>query len=343
MKITTCTINVGNGEGNKNLALDVLWFVDVFIILDCSVNSRGEYVEHENREYEMVSSVENGDVEIYIRKSMVEWITIESHEKEGVIMRYEEEGTGIIKRIGAVYVRPLRETRDLEKRMEELERCDLIIGDLNARNPIWGKDAGDEEINAYGRKLQQWINNNDRVVAKTNDKTFRQSTVLDITIYKRGDETPNRTLTDKCGFEHMGQIVRLRVKRPQNLMRVGVEWKKVNWKEMEENLKSLKIGEDGGWEELKDILENLPKKKSGKRENEWWTKDLEQMAKDMRKLRRESKTEWKLARKIFRMMMINRRYENMKMKLRNMKDLEIFKAIKQLEGKRAIPPIRKRR
>ena len=244
--------------------------MDVFIILDCPVDSRGEYVEHENREYEMVSSVENGDVEIYIRKSMVGWFVIESHEKESVIMRYyEEEGTGIIKRIGAVYVRPLRETREIEKRMEELERCDLIIRDLNVRNPIWGKDAGDKGSNAYGKKLQQWISNNDRIVAKTNEKTFRQSTVLDITIYKKGDETPNRTLTDKCGFEDMGQIVRLRVEKPQRLMKVGVEWRKLNWKKMEENLKSLERGEDGGWEELKNILENLPKKKSGKRENEW--------------------------------------------------------------------------
>ena len=99
---------------------------------------------------------------------------------------------------------------------------------------------------------------------KTKEKTFRQSTVLNITIYKKGDNTPNRTLTDKCGFEQMGQVVRLRVEKPHNLMRVGVEWRKVNWKKMEEDLKSLEIGDDGGWEGLKDILENLPKKKNGK-------------------------------------------------------------------------------
>ena len=44
MKITTCTINVGNGEGNRNLVLDVLWFVDIFFILDCPTDNRGEYV-----------------------------------------------------------------------------------------------------------------------------------------------------------------------------------------------------------------------------------------------------------------------------------------------------------
>ena len=118
-------------------------------------------------------------------------------------------------------------------------------------------------------------------------------------------------------------------------------WKKVNQKELEENLKSLEIGDDGGWGELKDILENLPKRKNGRKENDWWTKRLEQMAKDTRRLRRENDTGWKLARKVFRNMMINKRYENMKTKLGDMKDPEIFKAIKQLEGKRAIPQIRK--
>ena len=109
--------------------------------------------------------------------------------------------------------------------MEELETriCDLIIRDLNARNPIWGKEAGDEGINAYRSKLQQWISDNNRVVAKTKEKPFRPSTVLDTKIFKKVNETPNRTLTNKWGFEHMGQIVRLKVKRPQNLMKVEVE------------------------------------------------------------------------------------------------------------------------
>ena len=190
MKITTCTINIGNGEGNRNMVLDVLRFVDVFCILDCPINDRGEYLDHENLEYELVSRVENGDVEVYIRTSMLGWFTIESHQKESVIMRYEEEGTGKTKRIGAVYIRPLRETIEVEDRMEELTACDLIIGDLNARNPIWGREANDEGINAYGRRLQQWMNKENRVVARNKEKTFRQTSVLDITIYKRGEETP---------------------------------------------------------------------------------------------------------------------------------------------------------
>ena len=80
MKITICTINVGNGEGNRNIVLDLLWFVDVFLILDCPTNRRGEYVEHENGNYELISSVREGDIEVYVRKELMGWFVIESHE-----------------------------------------------------------------------------------------------------------------------------------------------------------------------------------------------------------------------------------------------------------------------
>ena len=102
MKITTCTINVGGGEGNRNMVMDVLWFVDIFFMLDCPVTAKGEYVEHENGEYEMVSSITDGDVEVYIRKGLVGWFEVEKHEKEGVVIAYENEKTNERKRIGAV-------------------------------------------------------------------------------------------------------------------------------------------------------------------------------------------------------------------------------------------------
>ena len=341
MKVTTCTINVGNGEGNRNMVFEALWFVDVFIILDCPTNGKGGYLEHENSEYEMVSSVENGDVEVYIRTSMVGWFTIESHEKEAVIIRYQEEETDITKRIGAIYVRPLRESAEIEKRMEEMKSCDIIVGDLNARNRICGKEAGDEWTNAYGRKLHQWMMKNEREVAKNYEKTFRQTSVIDITIYKKGDKPPSRQLTDKCSFEHMGQIIRLKVEKPTNLRKENVNWKKIDWDKLEKDLKKIRIEEDGGWGDLKSIMVNLPKKKCGKKGNKWWTENLEKMARDTRKMRREGNEGWKTARKVLRNMMIKGRYECMKEELGSLKDPTIFKAIKELEGRRAIPPITK--
>lgn len=113
--------------------------------------------------------------------------------------------------------------------MEEMKYCDQIIGDLNARNPLWGKEAGDNWTNAYGRKLETWMKENNREVAKNSGKTFRRSSVIDITIYRKDEKPPRRILTDKCGLESMGQIVRLGVKKPTNLKKENVAWKKVDW------------------------------------------------------------------------------------------------------------------
>ena len=153
MKITICTINVGNGEGNRNVVLDLLWFVDIFFILDCPTNRSGDYVEHENGNYELISSVREGDIEVYARKELTGWFTIESHEQSSVILTYNEEKTEEKRRIGGLYVRPLREVGWFEQKLEEMKGCDMIIGELNARHENWGRDSGDNNTNAYGRKL----------------------------------------------------------------------------------------------------------------------------------------------------------------------------------------------
>lgn len=206
-------------------------------------------------------------------------------------MRYQDEDANDTRRIGALYIRPLSEVTEIQKRMDEMTKCNLIIGDLNARNPIWGGEAGDDRTNAYGRKLQQWINKENRIVARTREKTFRKISVLDITIYKQGNEAPKRQLTDKCGLEHQGQIIRLKVKKPNNLKKENVAWKKVDWKKMEEELTNLEVEKDGGWEGLKGIIDKLPKANGKKVENKWWTKELEKMARDTRKLGREGQND----------------------------------------------------
>lgn len=279
----------------------------------------------------MVSTVENSDVEVYVRTSMVGWFTIESHGKESVVMKYEEEGTGKRKRIGAEYIRPLKEVMEVDKRMNEMAKCNLIIGDLNTRNLIWGKEAGDNTTNAYGRQLQKWIEKENRSRSKTKEKTFRQISGLDITIYKTTDQPLKRSMTDKCGFEHMGQIIRIQVEKPHNLKKDNMAWKKVDWNNIEKWLKEIDTEKDGGWGGLKDIMSKLPKSKSSKKKNRWWTEDLERIAKDTRCMKRSGNEVWKTARKVLRNEMFKRRYEKMKSDLSSMKDPEIFRAIKPLE------------
>ena len=74
--------------------------MDVFFILDCSTKRKGDYLEHENRNHEMVLNIRDGDIEVYIRKDMVGWFTVEKHENECVVVRYEDGEE--VKRIGAV-------------------------------------------------------------------------------------------------------------------------------------------------------------------------------------------------------------------------------------------------
>ena len=142
MKITTCTINVGNGEGNRNVVMDLLWFVDIFFILDCPTDRKGDYIEHENWNYDLISSVRDGDIEVYAKRGMTGWFMVENHNVSSVILRYEEEKTKEIKRIGGIYVRPLREVGWFEEELEKLKGCDMIIGDLNARHVKWGRIQG---------------------------------------------------------------------------------------------------------------------------------------------------------------------------------------------------------
>lgn len=132
IKISTCTINVGNGEGNRNVVMDVLWFVEVFFTPNCLTNRRDEYLEHENQNYELVSNIKDGDIEVYVRKDMVGWFKVEKHEKEFVVVWYEKEEK--VKRIGAIYVRPLRDVGLFEKSLEKVKGYDIIRGNLNARH-----------------------------------------------------------------------------------------------------------------------------------------------------------------------------------------------------------------
>jgi len=47
MRATICTINVGGGEGNRNVVMEVMKWVDVLIVIDGPTTQGGEYGEPE--------------------------------------------------------------------------------------------------------------------------------------------------------------------------------------------------------------------------------------------------------------------------------------------------------
>jgi len=68
MRVTICTINVGGGEGNRNVVMEVMKWVDVLIVIDGPTTQGGEYVEHECIYYELISVVKGSGVEVYIKR-----------------------------------------------------------------------------------------------------------------------------------------------------------------------------------------------------------------------------------------------------------------------------------
>ena len=60
----------------------------------------------------------------------------------------------------------------------------------------------------------------------------------------------------------------------------------------------------------------------------------------MKKLRREESDDWRLVRKVFWNSMLQARYQNMKERLFKTGKTEAFGMVKQLEGRRAIAPMK---
>ena len=73
MRVNICTINVGGGIGNRNVAMDVYYFVDM------PVTRSGDCVDAENGCFDLFSFVEGSGVEVYVRKSLVGWVNLVDH------------------------------------------------------------------------------------------------------------------------------------------------------------------------------------------------------------------------------------------------------------------------
>jgi len=154
MRVNICTINVEGGKGNSNVAMEVLSWVDVFIFVDNRKREGGRLLEHEARGYELVSFIEGGDVELYIKTSMVGWMEVERHNAKGIVLR----GKGMDEetlRINGVYIRPGRDKEYMEEMLEEMEDLDKVVGNITARNPVRGGKAGDDTTSNYGRWLKR--------------------------------------------------------------------------------------------------------------------------------------------------------------------------------------------
>ena len=149
-----------------------------------------------------------------------------------------------------------------------MENCDIIMEDLNSRNPRWGGRAGDDGINQHGRTIKSWIEENGFGVLEDEHQTFRKVSVIDLTLYKKNGKVPKVQLIDKMRLEHCGQVMRKCLEEPVGLMEKGIAWKKLDRKDVEEKLKELKDGGEEGWEGPKTIVGGLKRTRGGVRNND---------------------------------------------------------------------------
>jgi len=71
-----------------------------------------------------------------------------------VLKGKEKDDGGVMRsvRIGGAYIRPDRGVAEVNLGMGKLWRCDMIMGDFNARNPRWGTISRDTMMNVYRRR-----------------------------------------------------------------------------------------------------------------------------------------------------------------------------------------------
>ena len=176
------------------MVMEVLSFVDIFFILDPPVERNGENVENEVGVFELFSFVKGSGVEVFVRTGLVGWMEMIEHNENICKIKMRNNQKEII--IGGTYWRPGKSVKEMEKWMYNMKDCNVVTGDFNARNPKWGRRSGDTATNVYGRQLEKWIKENGYEIHEHCEKTFRQTSTIDLAVY-RTNEKYNVKTTDK--------------------------------------------------------------------------------------------------------------------------------------------------
>jgi hypothetical protein len=139
MRVTTCTINVGKGIGNRTMAMECFSFADVFFVLEPPRGKSGEHVPHENDVYEVFSFCKGSRVEVFIRRCMIGLFSLVKHLDFGACLEYcDEEGR---KCIEGVYIWPNTGKEEMKGILREMRGWDILVGDFNSRHETWDKEG----------------------------------------------------------------------------------------------------------------------------------------------------------------------------------------------------------
>ena len=111
---------------------------------------------------------------------------VEEHGEWMVILKGKEKDDEEVMRsvrIEGAYIRPDRGVVEVNLGIGKLERCEVIMGDFNARNPRWGTMSRDTTMNVYGRRLSKWMDDRNFDVVQHNKVTFRTISTIDQTMF----------------------------------------------------------------------------------------------------------------------------------------------------------------
>jgi hypothetical protein len=139
----------------------------------------------------------------------------------------------------------------------------------------------------------------------------------------------------------MAQITKIEVGEQYGLSPENIQWMSVDQTAGKVKMKAVE-DQGGEWDDIKKLMGGLPLTKGGRGKGSgWWNEEINRMERDVRSMgRREGKDGddgWRLARRVFRNTLINWRYYHLKDRLATARENDIFKMVKYLKGRRAIP------
>jgi len=153
MLLNICKINVGASVGNCAVVCDVFSFVDVVFIVDPPVDGLGGAVDGDVGGFTYLSGTVRSDMHVYVWNSFVGLFDVVWVDARGVVVSVVSDG--IARRIGGVYLRPGLTVASVDEFLHPYKDCDILLGDLNARNDRWGHIADVCGDNSQGRAVSR--------------------------------------------------------------------------------------------------------------------------------------------------------------------------------------------
>jgi len=219
MIVTTLTVNVGRSLGNLSLCFSLFCGVSLFFVLEPPVWRDSMVVEHDEMGVDLISFVVGSGVAVYSRVSDVGMFEVEKHFAHGCIVCLA--GVSGVLRIAGVYTPPNMFVFDMGEALAMVGGVDIVFGDFNARHPAWSASPHDTVRYPTGVVLKKFMDDRGLVCCPVSGPTFRDISVLDLTICRVGSVHSHRYV-DLAGLEHQAQLVRCDARSPPNLVMGGI-------------------------------------------------------------------------------------------------------------------------